>query len=110
MVQQLLLRDDQTAKSPQPFAQSSFRWQQQGAEHIPFVQKQISLSKSKDSKGKDIHASPQHFQYTIATGVKDFGRGQYKSLIQQCNGGNSRLSADLVNPFTLGLNDSLNKI
>lgn len=40
---------------------------------------------------------------------KYLGRGQYKSSIQQCNGDNYRLSTDLVNPFSLGLNNSLNK-
>lgn len=36
-------------------------------------------------QGKGTHAPPQHFQDTAVTGVKDLGRDQYMSLIQQCH-------------------------
>lgn len=79
---ELLLWEDQAAKSPQP-AQSSFQWQQQGAEQIPFLQKQIGLSKSKDSSRAKAHML---LPSTSSTRLQQEAKTRFrKGPIQQLN-------------------------
>lgn len=98
VARQLLLREDQAAKKPTTVCTKQLSTAEQSGVETPVGQWHTYFSPTLPAP--DCNRSQR----------KDLGRGQYNSLIQQRSGDNYRLSADLVNPFTWGLNDSLKQV